>query len=149
VSGDPMASHFTLRRRVEFNETDAAGVVYYGNFFRYCEAAEAAFLRSLGLTMHRADCSYSWPRVDVKCRYFHPLRFEDEIEVHLWVARKRDKAIEYLFRIFLDPDKERVLAAEAYIIVVCVTGEGMTGKRHARTLPPELDGIIEEAPDAV
>ena len=36
------------KRRVEFAETDMAGQVHFSNFFRYMEAAEHAFFRSLG-----------------------------------------------------------------------------------------------------
>jgi len=42
-----MAYEFKLVRRVEFNETDAAGIVHFSNFFRYMESVEHAFFRSL------------------------------------------------------------------------------------------------------
>ena len=48
-----MAYEFKVRRRVEFSETDMAGIVHYSNFFRYMEAAEHAFFRSLGLSIHK------------------------------------------------------------------------------------------------
>ena len=40
-----MACEHRLQRRVEFSETDAAGIVHFSNFFRYMEGAEHAFLR--------------------------------------------------------------------------------------------------------
>jgi acyl-CoA thioester hydrolase len=43
-----MAFEYKVRRRVEFSETDMAGIVHYSNFFRYMEAAEHEFFRSLG-----------------------------------------------------------------------------------------------------
>ena len=43
---------FEVTRRVEFYETDAAGIVHFSNFFRYMETAEHAFLRSLGHQFH-------------------------------------------------------------------------------------------------
>ena len=46
-----MPSEFTVRRRVEFSETDMAGIVHYSNFFRYMETVEHAFYRSLGFSV--------------------------------------------------------------------------------------------------
>ena len=34
-----MAYEFKVQRRVEFSETDMAGIVHYANFFRYMETA--------------------------------------------------------------------------------------------------------------
>jgi hypothetical protein len=39
---------FRATRRVEFNETDLAGIVHFSNFFRYMETVEGAFYRSFG-----------------------------------------------------------------------------------------------------
>lgn len=141
-----MAYEFRLRRRVEFNETDAAGVVYFANYFRYCEAAEAAFLRSLSLALHHRDGRYFWPRADVRCKYIRPIFFDDEIEVHLLVARKLEKSLEYLFRIYVCSGSEQLLAAEASLAAVCANKDGPLQKLRARPLPPEVDEAIEEAP---
>ena len=40
-----------VRRRVEFCETDMMGIVHFSNFFRYAEAAEPAFYRSLEVSL--------------------------------------------------------------------------------------------------
>ena len=38
-----MANHFHFSKRVEFSETDMAGIVHFSNFFRYMEMAEHAY----------------------------------------------------------------------------------------------------------
>ena len=43
-----MPYEFKLTRRIEFAETDMAGIVHFSNFFRMMEATEHAFFRSLG-----------------------------------------------------------------------------------------------------
>ena len=45
-----------IRRRVEFSETDMAGIVHYSNFFRYMEAAEHEFFRALGFSVTVMSC---------------------------------------------------------------------------------------------
>lgn len=44
-----MSEVFKTKRRVEFRETDMAGIVHFSNFFAYMEQAEHALLRSLDL----------------------------------------------------------------------------------------------------
>ena len=59
-----MAYEFKVVRSVEFYETDMAGIVHYSNFFRYMEVAEAAFFRSLGLSIlaKNLEAKVGWPR---------------------------------------------------------------------------------------
>jgi len=72
-----MAHTFRDRRRIEFYETDMAGIVHFSNFFRFMEATEHAFFRSLGLALHRDDGAHmsGWARVDARCTYRLPLRY--------------------------------------------------------------------------
>jgi YbgC/YbaW family acyl-CoA thioester hydrolase len=37
--------------RVEFTDTDMAGIVHFSSFFRYMEVTEHAFFRSLGFSI--------------------------------------------------------------------------------------------------
>ena len=44
-----MADPFRTTRRVEFVDTDMAGIVHFSNFFRWMESAEVEFLRARGV----------------------------------------------------------------------------------------------------
>jgi hypothetical protein len=59
-----MPYEFKVQRRVEFSETDMAGIMHYSNFFRFMETAEHAFYRSLGhsVVMKEVDPPLGWPR---------------------------------------------------------------------------------------
>ena len=46
-----MPSEFNTTRRIEFSDTDMAGIVHFSRFFVFMEAAEHAFLRSLGTSV--------------------------------------------------------------------------------------------------
>jgi acyl-CoA thioester hydrolase len=48
-----MAKPFELPLRVYYEDTDAQGVVYYANYFRFMERARTEWLRSLGIDMVR------------------------------------------------------------------------------------------------
>ena len=98
-----MPALFRYVRRIEFAETDMAGIVHFANFFRYMEEAEHAYFRSLGLTIHnkREDGTVvSWPRVSVSCTFEAPARFEDEIDIHLEVSQIGTKSLEMSFEFY-------------------------------------------------
>jgi len=72
----------TYKRRVEFAETDAAGMAHFSAFFRWMEEAEHAVWRSAGLNIWESGENLSWPRISAKFDFKAPLRFQDEFEVH-------------------------------------------------------------------
>jgi acyl-CoA thioester hydrolase len=133
-------------RRVEFHETDLAGIVHFANYFRYMEAAEHAFIRSLGLAVHGEieGRLVSFPRVEVQCRYEAPLHFEDEIEIHLLVAAKRRTSITYRFDIRKCGSEKR--AARGTVTAVCVALDPQTKKMTAIGIPEPIDRLIDVAP---
>jgi acyl-CoA thioester hydrolase len=94
-----MAVVFRTTRRVEFADTDMAGIVHFANFFRFMEATEQAFLRSRGLSvaMEWEGEPIGFPRVSASCDFLRPVRFEDVVEIGLEVAHVGRKAVRYAF----------------------------------------------------
>ena len=89
---------FTYKRRIAFHETDAAGVVYFANFFRLAEEAETHALASLGSIVTRDGHLY--PRVHAEADYLAPLRFFDEVSVHACIIRTGSSSMSWKFEIF-------------------------------------------------
>ncbi len=142
-----MACEFRLTRRVEFSDTDLAGIVNYANYFRYMEATEHAFFRSLGFSvaMSPADPPLGWPRVRAECDYRYPLYFEDLVEIHLLVTEKRSKSLSYEFRFRKLNSTPIVEAARGRLTVVCVTQQ-RDRRMAAATIPKSIADRIEVAP---
>ena len=142
-----MAFEFRSVRRVEFADTDMAGIMHYSNFFRFMETAEHAFFRSLGFSIvtTQTDPHVGWPRVHASCDYNAPLRFEDEVEIHLLVEEKKSKALTYQFRFTKLNGPNRFEVARGRLTVVCVTKDAH-GKMSATHIPIELADKIETAP---
>lgn len=144
---------FKSTRRIEFADTDLAGIVHFANFFRYLEATEHEFYRSLGLPLHfGGDSSHGWPRVSARCDYKAPLRFGDEIEVHLVVREKRRRAIRYGFvvrRLSSDGDAKAAIAAFGDMTAVSVAKDAETGRMAAVAIPDDFDAAIDQAPHGI
>ena len=118
-----MPTEFSITRRVQFAETDMAGIVHFANYFRYMEEVEHAFFRSVGLSvsMQHDGLHVGWPRVSTACEFFGPIRFEDEIELKLRVTRLGEKSFNYEVDFLLNG---RRLALGKTTSVCCTVGAG-------------------------
>jgi YbgC/YbaW family acyl-CoA thioester hydrolase len=115
-AGSPR-SEYTLRRRVHFYETDAAGIVHFSNFFRYMEEAEHALWREAGLSIATRKAAVGFPRIATSFEYHRPLRVEDEFEVCIKVVAKSEKTMRY--QCVLTKGDERI--ATGSLTIVCVS----------------------------
>jgi acyl-CoA thioester hydrolase len=140
-----MTHEFTYQHRVEFAETDLAGIVHFANYFRYMENAEHAFLRSLGISVHGEidGQTVSFPRVKAECTFKAPLAFEDVVLVHLTVREKARKTVTYAFRL---EKEDGTLVALGSVTAVCVVMDRATGRMAAVSIPAAIDRKIEAAP---
>ncbi len=87
-STDPEEYPFVHRLRTRFAETDAMGIIHHSAYAPYLEEARAAFLESAGHAYDgvRGD-GIDFAVLELYVRYRRPLRFGDEVSVHLTVAR--------------------------------------------------------------
>jgi len=144
-----MTHRFVHSDRVQFADTDMAGIMHFANFFRFMERAETAFYRSLGLSIVDRpkdaphDERVGWPRVNATCDYFAPLRFEDAVEVEVLVEEIRTRSIRFIFRI---RKQDGILAAEGRITTVCVRKDKASGEMRAVEIPVRIREKIGAAP---
>ena len=116
MSREPL-SEYRGTRRVQFYETDAAGIVHFSWYFRYMEEAEHALWRAVGLSVVQQGSGIGWPRVAASFDYHQPLRFEEEFEVWLRVLAIGTKTIR--FGCLLTRGETRI--ATGGLTIACVT----------------------------
>lgn len=142
-----MPFEFKATRRVEFSDTDLAGIVHFSRFFQYMETVEHGFFRSLGFSvvMPQFDPPRGFPRVHASCDYRRPLRFEDLVELHLLVAEKKARSLSYQIRFRrVEPGPVEEVAV-GRLVVVCVE-KSPDGPMRAVEIPKELAEQITVAP---
>jgi acyl-CoA thioester hydrolase len=67
---------------IPFHDTDAMGVVWHGNYFRYFEIAREALLKQFGYGYRQMqESGYVWPIIDTRVKYIAPVYFEQQITV--------------------------------------------------------------------
>lgn len=144
-----MAHHFVCTERVQFSDTDMAGIMHFSNFFKFMERVEHAFFRSLDLSVWddpakiQAEERVGWPRVHASCDFHAPLRFEEEARVELFVEEVRRRAIRYLIRVWKANGE---LAGEGRMAAACVRKDAATGQMKAVEIPERIRLKIEAAP---
>jgi acyl-CoA thioesterase FadM len=85
-------ARITIRRRIEWMDTDAAGIYHWTTAFRLAEAAEIALHTDLGI----ADRTFgATPRVAVSAEFQRSLRFNDEVSVELAVEAVGRTSVRY------------------------------------------------------
>jgi acyl-CoA thioester hydrolase len=146
-----MPCEFKMTHRVEFADTDMAGIIHFASYFRYMEVTEHAFFRSLGFSINTRTPEFEvgWPRVHVSCDYTRPLRFEDEVEVHLRVREKREKSLTYDFTFRKVNGVPSIEVARGSLTVVCVAVDPKTDQMKAVSIPEPIARQIEAAPEEV
>ncbi len=113
-----MTTPFQITRRVEFHDTDQAGIMHFTGYFRLMEAAEHAFLRQHGLNVFMEDATgkISWPRVSASCDFRAPGKFSDELAIQVTLDQLGESSVTYRFEVFRDQD---LLATGSMTSVCC------------------------------
>jgi YbgC/YbaW family acyl-CoA thioester hydrolase len=91
---------FFITRRVEFHETDAAGLMHFSNFYRWMEVCEHEWFRALDLAMMSTTLDgvrRGWPRREASCSFVRPLRCGDLVRVTGSVIEVKNVSVAYEF----------------------------------------------------
>ena len=93
---------FELPIRVYYEDTDAQGVVYYANYFRFMERARTEWLRSLGVDMVRLQEEERriFVVAEVNVKFHAPARLSDELVVTAGLANLTRVAFDIEQKIF-------------------------------------------------
>ncbi len=132
----------TIKRRIAFSDTDAAGLVHFSTYFKLMEEAEAKLFRSLGIPLLASDADglAGYPRVDCNCRFRRPLRFDDPVVIQLSITSIRATRITYAF-VFRSESGE--ICAEGNMVTTYVCGKH-GGALSASSLPDSVRETLEE-----
>ncbi len=91
--------------RVIYGDTDAMGVVYYGNYMRFLELARGALMRRLGKPYGEVEeRGLVIPVAEVGVKYIRPARYDDEIVIKIRVERLTGASIRFAYQIHRKED---------------------------------------------
>jgi len=136
----PVSEH-TLRRRVQFHETDMAGLVHFSRFFNYMEEAEHALWRAAGLSIHPRGSDLGWPRLQATFDFHRALRFEEEFDIRMKVVAIDERTISYTCHL----SREGTKIATGRLTIACARRRGDEPMRGI-PIPPEIASRFAVAP---
>jgi acyl-CoA thioester hydrolase len=87
-AGAATGATFRLGLRVYWEDTDAAGIVFYANYLKFFERARTEWLRSLGFEQERlrAEAGIAFVVAETAVRYRLPARLDDRLDITVRVA---------------------------------------------------------------
>jgi acyl-CoA thioester hydrolase len=139
---------FRYVRRVQFADTDLAGIVHFSWLFKYMEEAEHAAWRAAGLSVAGKNSDLGWPRVAVSFEFHQPLHFEDEVEISVALADVGSRSLQYQHTV----RRGDVLIGSGRMKTVCVKTTA-DGKMRAAEIPEEivrkLRGVLADGPSSL
>ena len=131
---------FSWPVRIYWEDTDAGGVVYYGNYLRYLERARTEWLRAKGVDQSQlaAEHGVLFMVRAVNVVYQAPARLDDRLLVTCEAVPEGRTTVIFQQRIFkegVSAASERELLIDATVRVVCLDGRTMRPRRIAEYIP--------------
>ena len=135
----PLFHHIDVR--VIWPDTDPAGIVWFGVFFRYFEHAEEDLFRRLGRDRTRVinDLQIFMPRTSLQSRFRSPAKLGDELSVGVGVAEMTERRVGYAFDI-RERGTDRLICEASYR-VACVDAATFA----VRPFPREIVELLTPA----
>jgi acyl-CoA thioester hydrolase len=111
---------FEVRLQTYWGDADAAGIVFFPNYFKFVAQAEEELYRASHIIRDDLFAKHhiSIPRVEVYAKFNIPIRNGAAIRVRLTPSFPRDKAVRYEFEIFDDSGLQKL--SDGYVTAVCV-----------------------------
>jgi acyl-CoA thioester hydrolase len=105
--------------RVRYAETDQMAVVYNANYIIWFEVGRVELLRQLGFSYAEMEQDgMHLPVVEVKCRYKHPARYDDEVTIRTRLAQLRASLLGFHYEIVRKSDGRLLAEGESVHLVV-------------------------------
>lgn len=123
---------FTYPRVVRFQDTDAAGVVYFANVLTICHEAYEESLATSGISLKLffSNLAVAMPIVHASVDFFQPMYCGDQLVVHLIPKQSAEHKFEIAYEVMVT----KQLVAKAITKHVCIE----LASRTRMILPTEL-----------
>lgn len=128
----------SIKIRVRYGETDAMGVVYYGNYPLYLEQGRTEWLREIGYTYKGLeDAGIMLPVVNLNIDYKHSAKYDDVIRVTTRLKEMPTAKITFSYEVH-NQQEQLLCKAETTLVFI----DKNTGK--IRRAPDYLIDTIEK-----
>lgn len=133
-------NEFILPVRVYYEDTDAAGVVYYANYLKFMERARTEWLRKIGFEQDKLNREKNilFAVRNVIIDYIKPAYFNEMLSVRSKLAVQRSASLVFHQSIFNENDEE---LCKAEIKIACLNSISMKPEPIPKTILMEMDHV--------
>lgn len=130
---------FSFALRVYYEDTDAQGVVYYANYFRFMERARTEWLRAHGVDLNRlrSEAGLILMVIRTELKFLSPGRFDDQLVVTARVLESRGARFVLEQNVYRDSLAGELLC-EGICEAACIDAEDLRPRRLPKNLRSEL-----------
>jgi len=128
---------FTYNRTIRFQDTDAAGVVYFANVLAICHEAYEESLGGLGINLKDffTNPSVAFPIVHASVDFFRPMFCGDQLLISLMPQQLSNDRFEVAYEVMV----AEFMVAKTITRHVCID----TSSRTKRELPEQIREWLE------
>jgi acyl-CoA thioester hydrolase len=136
---------YSAHTRVDFSDTDAQAIVYYGRYLPYFDMARVEYLRHLGLLDPRPR-EHEFVMRALSVEYSAPARFDDPIEIFVRVSRIGHSSTRWEFAAYRD-DELMVTSTQTMVLIDVASRRPVAVPASVRRTVQELEGADLELAD--
>ncbi len=122
--------------RIYYEDTDAAGVVYHTNYFKFAERARTEMLRQLGIEQEalRSATGHAFTVRRCCADFIQPARLDDDLVVVTRVVALGGASVEF---------EQEILRADIILVRLTFQIVCLGGNNRAHRLPPEFRAAFQ------
>lgn len=132
---------YEAKRYIDWGDCDAAGIVFYPNFFRWMDSVFHEMTTAMGFNQRSLQTDFdifATPLIDVGCSFSAPARYGDRLSIDLVITRLGNSGLTVRYD-FLN-GSQAVASGHESRVFVRQTDSGM----NKTPIPPGLRTRLQE-----
>ncbi len=132
----------TIPIRIYYEDTDAAGIVYYANYLRFLERGRTEFLRTLGHDQNELmKKGIAFAVRSVSAEFLKPAVLDDQLSIETGVASVSGAQVVFLQRVF----RGNELLLDARVRIACIDPVRRKPVRIPSAIQEQIAAMLEPA----
>lgn len=140
-----MTQYNSIQHRVYYENTDAGGIMYHGQYLNFAERGRTELLRAIGYQSSDLTKEHGLMFVarHVEIDYYAPAFLDDLLEVRTTVASLKNSSFTMRQTLFRQENGIDQKIAEVMVTLVCVKANGIKPIRVPDMLRQKFEDYLE------
>ena len=111
-----------MKIRVYYEDTDAGGIVYYANYFKFTERGRTELLRDLGISQSEILKKYDIKFIvhSVSMKYINPAFLDDQLTVETKINNLKKASVDFNQNIYKVLNNKKIDIVNSKCRIVCI-----------------------------